>query len=655
MIEPHLIPVCLVGVYLLLLPELPRQSHLARGCVVGLIFILGVRYLTWRTLYTVPEVDVYGNPPYWMWICYGQEMVGWIDAFLFFLLLSRTKERHLEANLHENRLRSLSIEQHPTVDLFFTIYNEPLEILEYSIIGAKTIDWPKERLNIWVLDDKKRDEVSDFCEKVGVGYITRDNNIGAKAGNINNALKYTNGQYIAIFDTDFIPHRNFLYRTVGFFDDPKVAVVQTPHSFYNQDIVQKNLRLFDAVPNDQALFFDTIMPSRDAWGVAFFCGSSAVLCRQKITEVGGIPMHTVTEDVLLSIVLCRKDYRSIYLRERLSHGLATESIKDFTVQRRRWALGNLQMIFTKNGVFGKGLTFIQRLFFFPSYWLFMVFIKWIMLLAPVVFLWTNTLLLQATFEDLLFYQMPFLIVVIASMVWLGPWQFIPIVSNAFSIVQMIAIMPAGIRMFFAPHKTKFAVTPKDRSNTGSSYNFPALIICGTLFIASILGLAINLIPEYQIVPVTGFFPVAALWTAVNITTLGIAIMLCFDTKRVRTYDRFPVHQQEDIIINGHHLTVTLIDMSIGGMRLHLPAHADVPKGSRLHITLKDIGEIKSDVVMKHGATIGLNFLEVDEDLRYKLIQFIMTGRFDNAQHQAKVGYLTKKILHRAFGHHHHHT
>ncbi len=649
--ESYYIPLLCVCAFILIMPELSRHKNGVRICVISLLIMLGIRYMIWRTVYTIPSVEEHGSVPYWMWICYVQEMLVWIDSMVFFLLLSLIKNRVPDALKHEQRLRLLSSEDHPFVDIYFTIYNEPLEILEHSVIGATKIDWPVDRMKIWVLDDGQRREIKDFCEKVGVGYIARLEHTGAKAGNINHALSQTKGEFIAIFDTDFIPHRHFLYRTMGFFEDPAIAIVQTPHGFYNPDFVQSNLKLFESIPHDQTLFFDSIMPSRDAWGVAFFCGTSAVLRRGMLLEVGGIPTKTVTEDVLLSLVLLRKGYKTIYLNQRLSHGLVPESIKDFTVQRRRWCLGNLQMLFLKEGIFGKGLTFKERLFFFPFYWLYMIVIRWITFVAPLGYLWFNISMLNATLPDLIFYQVPFILAVFAVMIWIAPWQFIPIVTNAFDTIQAISVIPVGLQMLFRPFKTEFHITPKKNVENQKYANVIVIFVCALLFLLSFFGLIINLLPQYQVVPYNGFFPIAVFWTIVNTLTLGLAVMLCFEGKRHRQYERFPVHEKIELTFNGHRVSVEVIDISVSGIRVRLPEGMNL-EGQLMKLHISDVGDIESLIMFQKDDVLGLEFIIDKEETRHKLIAFILTGRFDNTKADRKIGRFTKKILSRSLGHHH---
>ena len=116
----------------------------------------------------------------------------------------------------------------PTVDVYIPTYNEPLSVVQPTTLAAMSIDWPADKLNVYILDDGKRPEFKEFAQKVGVGYLTRPDNNHAKAGNMNSAMRYTNGDYIAIFDCDHVPARSFLQMTMGqFLKDSKVCLVQT--------------------------------------------------------------------------------------------------------------------------------------------------------------------------------------------------------------------------------------------------------------------------------------------------------------------------------------------------------------------------------------------------------------------------------------------
>ncbi len=161
----------------------------------------------------------------------------------------------------------------PTVDVMVPTYNEPLEVVRYTVLAAQEIDWPQDKINVWLLDDGEREEFRAFAEAAGVHYIARPQHNHAKAGNINYALARTSGDLIAIFDSDHIPTRSFLQVTAGWFlRDPKLGMLQTPHHFYSPDPFERNLGHFRQVPNEGELFYGIIQDTNDLWNATFFAG-----------------------------------------------------------------------------------------------------------------------------------------------------------------------------------------------------------------------------------------------------------------------------------------------------------------------------------------------------------------------------------------------
>jgi cellulose synthase (UDP-forming) len=139
----------------------------------------------------------------------------------------------------------------PTVDVFIPTYNEPLDIVTPTVLAALTMDYPKDKFRVFILDDGRRSDFADFAARCGASYVTRLDNTHAKAGNINSALKDTSGEYVAIFDCDHIPTRSFLQVSMGWLTtDPKLGMIQTPHHFYSPDPFERNLGIFRRVPNE---------------------------------------------------------------------------------------------------------------------------------------------------------------------------------------------------------------------------------------------------------------------------------------------------------------------------------------------------------------------------------------------------------------------
>ena len=212
------------------------------------------------------------------------------------------------------------------------------------------------------LIDQRRPQMRTLAQELGCHYRDRPDNRDAKAGNMNAALPSSRGELIAVFDADFIPTQDFLERTVGFFSDSKVGLVQTPQNFYSVDAVSRNLGLPGIITEEQQVFFRAAQPGRDTFGATLCHGTSFVVRRKAVEEIGGFPGETLSEDWATSIKLQSRGHKCYYLNELLSAGAAAEFTSEFVGQRLRWARGTLQSFFAStNPITVPGLTLAQRL------------------------------------------------------------------------------------------------------------------------------------------------------------------------------------------------------------------------------------------------------------------------------------------------------
>lgn len=242
-----------------------------------------------------------------------------------------------------------------TTDIVITTYDEPLTVLEPTIVGSLRAHGVG---TVWVLDDGRRDEVRGYCEEVGARYVTREGNAHAKAGNINSALPLFTSDLILVLDADHVPARNAITAMSGYFRDPRVALVQSPHNFRNLDSAQHRTQTH----HEQSLFFRVLQPARDRHDASFWCGSSALIRLSALKEIGGVATETVSEDLHTTVRLQQRGYRARYHNEVLATGLAPYTIADFLLQRYRWAQGTVQVLLSRESpVFGKGWTWRQRL------------------------------------------------------------------------------------------------------------------------------------------------------------------------------------------------------------------------------------------------------------------------------------------------------
>ena len=334
-------------------------------------------------------------------ILYLAELLGLIAFFNFQYIFA--KKYKLKLKTLDN-FRSGNI---PNVDVLICTYNEPLSLLEKTIAASTNLKYPKHKLKIYVCDDGDRKNLKRLCDRYNVNYITRDNNEGAKAGNINNALKYINGDLFAVLDADMIPREEFLEKTVGYFSDENMAFVQTPQVYYNQDMYQYNLK--KKIPNEQDFFMRDIQESRASRGAVLHVGTNAVFRKKYIDEIGGYPTCSITEDMAIGMLLQEKGYLSTFVNEELVLGLSATTFTELVKQRDRWCRGNLQVLKHFNPLFSKGLTFSQKVAYFDGvvYW-FSNLQKIIYIYCPIIYLITSTLIIDTSVVQLLTVYIPFL-------------------------------------------------------------------------------------------------------------------------------------------------------------------------------------------------------------------------------------------------------
>ena len=264
--------------------------------IVILSAATGINYITWRWLASV-------NWESW-WIAVPlvlAETYSLIDSLLFGLGAWRLRERHDAPPLRHE----------VTVDVLVTTYNEPLDLVMETARAAKAIRYPHET---WILDDGDRPELRALAEAEGIGVITRseawrDRPRHAKAGNLNNALMVTEGEFLLILDADQIPSPDILDRTLGWFEDDRVALVQTPQWF-------TNVPASDPLGSQAPLFYGPIQQSKDGWNAAFFCGSNAILRREALMQLG---VSRYVGEVTLAVNRGIRSSRRVLARARREH------------------------------------------------------------------------------------------------------------------------------------------------------------------------------------------------------------------------------------------------------------------------------------------------------------------------------------------------
>lgn len=479
--------------------------------------------------------------------------------------------------------------QLPSVDILVPTYNEGLEVVKPTIYAALGIDWPKDKLTIYILDDGNRAAFRAFAAELGVRYIARATHEHAKAGNINHALKQATGQFTAIFDCDHVPTRSFLQLTMGWFiQDPKMAMLQTPHHFFSPDPFERNLNRFRHTPNEGNLFYGLVQDGNDMWNATFFCGSCAVLRRTALDEIGGIAVETVTEDAHTSLRLHRRGYHSAYIRIPQAAGLATESLSSHIGQRIRWARGMAQIMRLDNPLFGKGLNWGQRLCYFNAMLHFLAGVpRLIFLTAPLAFLLLHAYIIFSPALMIMVFVLPHMFHASLTNSRLQGKYRHSFWSEIYETILAWYIARPTTVALINPHKGQFNVTAKgglvSESYMDWTISRPYLVLAmlnlGGLLAA---GYRFCLGPADEMPTVL----ISAFWVLYNMVVLGGSVAVAMEVRQHRQNHRVDVAMPAAIRLpDGHCYPVMLNDYSDGGVGLTLPAEFTWPEVTALHLLL----------------------------------------------------------------------
>ncbi len=613
------------GFLFLLLPWTRPDNPIVRPILIGLSLLLTWRYLIWRLTDTLP---VFGFSAEWLLgaAFVGAELLTAIGATITWIVLARTRSRSDTATKNAEWLA----QQEPLVDVLICTYNESRAILERTIIGATAIDYPNYR--VWVLDDGKREWLKELCEHKGCRYLRRSDNAHAKAGNINNALRHLAGlerqpDFSAVLDADFVPFSNFLSRTLPLFRDASVGIVQTPQHFFNSDPIQNNLSIAAVFPDEQRFFFDTIMAAKDAWGLAFCCGTSSVIRFSALQESGGFPTESVTEDFLLTVRLREHGRQTIYLNEKLSAGLAPENLREYAVQRARWCLGLVQIIRGPSSPFNprNAVPLSLRIGLIESflYWGASFPFKILCLLAPISYLLLDLRWMHASLGDAISHFAPMFVAQIAVMVWLGGGRMLPVLAEVYQLLIALEITLTVAHGLIKPTSRQFKVTAKGIRHAGLNIQWRLLCRFAFMALLTILGTTrVFGIDHSDLIQDGG--AISIFWSWYNLTVLTLCCFICFEQPRRRLDERFAADDVAVLTIGGVTQRYKVKDISAGG--LCLSGHVGAATGAKATVT---IGAINLPGVIARKANDEFAVKIVDDEARETLT------RHDYSEHYGK--------------------
>ena len=567
-------------------PERRRTQVLARIGGVTAIGALLV-YLWWRVAFTLPSGG-------WDEIA-AWTLVGFEALPLLGLAVQVVTLWNLDSHAPE------PVTEPPSgmrVAVLIPTYNEPVEVIAPTIAAACGLQPVHET---WVLDDGDRDWLEGLCREYGARYVRRPVHDHAKAGNLNHALALMEEEaaagageidIIAVLDCDHVPLPAFLTGTLGWFDDPDIALVQGPQSFYNTGAFDD-----DGVTGEQGVFFHVLMVARNVDGAGpFWCGSTSLLRTAALREVGGIATDTIVEDMHTTLGLIRKGWKTVYHHQTLAVGLAPATPEQYLLQRRRWGLGSMQVLAREK------LWAAKRWMSWRNYYEYLSgTLWWLEGVATVVIFAIPAAILLSGAQTSTSGPLAFALV-FTSMLVLRMWGVRQLFRHHLHLPTAFALrifrIPVGISCLWwllTRRSLEFAVTPKAGANRRARGRVPSAVIWLIVATFSVLG--------YSLAGALGWVP----WRATDGATLASAVWLllagiglvvgavrvlspAYATSR-RNAHRVAV--RADVSIDG--IAGELVDLSVGGAAVRLEA-GKVPPDELVELTLPQAAPVQMRVV-----------------------------------------------------------
>jgi cellulose synthase (UDP-forming) len=602
-----------------------RKSFLNHPHFLRIIAILSVAYLLyylwWRETSTLNP-----NALIFSWILLLAEAFGVFNYLLFAFMTQDITP----TTPHKYPRPGLS------VDIFIPTYNENIEILEATLIGCNRISYPHKT---YILDDGNREEVKQLAIRLGCFYIARPTNEHAKAGNINHALSKTSGEFIVVLDADTVPQPDYLDRTLGYFEDDRLAFVQLPQEFYNHDSIQHDKKM--TYWHEQSLFYRVIQPGKNHSNSAFWCGSPSIVRRKALEDIGGVATETITEDIHTSVRLHSHGWSSLFVNEVLAYGIAPQTIKAFLLQRLRWAQGTMQLYRSaESPLWISGLSLKQRFSYLASFLAyFESFQKLILVLTPVYIILFDIFPMQVTAISFIRHWIPYFILTVLTNKIGGRGYFRYYQTEKYNLLKMIVFIQATLALFWKK-SLSFKVTPKSvnssvyREERKALRSYMAIFgfITGTL----IYGM-INLLtrtPSLLGLSVESFL-IAYFWTAYNAILIFVGIQEILRKHHERKQYRFQV-ELEGEVYNKRWLNslakVKLNNLSIGGVNFiadkpilresQLLLHFNTPSNESILLPIDTIH--RQNKISRNKVVIGASFANIEFAQRERLFSYLFT-------------------------------
>ncbi|MEB3266011.1 MAG: glycosyltransferase [Cyanobacteriota bacterium] len=495
---------------------------------VLLLTLLAGRYLLWRVTATLNLTSPAAAALSLLTVAAEALVVAAAFPQLWFSLLPQSpwRERVEGASVALSE-RIAARTPVPEVDVLVPSYGEPVALLERCLRGALALDYPAH--TVWLLDDSGRQELQQLCQRLGCRYLARAERLHAKAGNLNHGLAHSQAELVAVFDADVVPLRPFLRRTVGLFADPQLGFVQTPQHYMSADPVMRNLHLERWLMPDEESFYRWIEPSRQALGAVVCAGTSFVMRRRALEQVGGFETGTPSEDLATGIRVNGAGWSSFYLPEKLSAGLAPLTARAMARQRSRWASGSLQVLRTGASPLRlPGLRLRQRIGYLEGivHWLAVLPLALLTLVIPLLISLVGTSPVRLEPLALLQVAVPFHLAQLLLVRWLSAQSRTGLMGELYRWIFLLPITGAVLATL-AGRPQRFRVTTKSQGTVEPGVD--GALLAPLLLLLLVQGLAIGrlLVASGGGAAPSASLLVTLLWIGLTVLLLLLAMRACW--------------------------------------------------------------------------------------------------------------------------------
>jgi len=589
-----------------------RHPRLLRSLAL-IALVWGLGYLTWRIGWSGE-----GANPVAFAMLLATEVYGlYALAILTWFSWSRPPARRPETTPGRS------------VDVYVCTYDEPAEVVMATLAGCRALTYPH---TTYLLDDGRRPEMRELAELAGAEYLTRADNSHAKAGNLNAALPRTGGDLVFVLDADHVPMPDALDALVGYFDDERMAIVQTPHDFFNHDSVQH----YVVGRHEQSLFYRVVCPGKDRHGAAYWCGSAALINRHALLEIGGVATETIAEDFHTTIRLQRYGWRSRYHDEVLVQGLAPHDLDGYLLQRDRWARGNLAVFrLPESPLRAKTLNPVQRLSFLASLFAYLAPpMRLLLLLTLGLVLWTGELPMKISIAALAALWVPYVALNLGAGAALAR-GYMRVPESAHYELLTMEIYTRALRCALIPGKTAFKVTPKQGRDGGGLHAVGRLhlvLFCTVLLAAGTLMRLLDLAGAGPLPDLPGIAAVVVpLLGLYELRRLSATLLAVGRRRQRRLVYRFEGDAEANLYTPEGHSTARLVDASAAGLGLVADTPLEVGSEPAVLLRLTDAAGAVHEVATKVEVRtcresegrylVGATILEIDPDARLRLMEW----------------------------------